>query len=518
MVLPELTRQQRVVMVAVIAGNGLMFSALTGIAVALPAVQRDFDVSRSTVNWVVAAALLPVAGLVTVSGRLGDLFGRRRLFVGGVVVFGLASAVCGLAPDQNVLIIGRVAQGVGVALGTPLALANLTEMVPAGRRGWAIGIFSTGTTVVTAAVPVAMAALVQVSSWRWLFLVNAPIMAAVAVLARRYLVETRSSRGTALDLPGVLLLSAGLSLVAYVCEAAGRRGMADPRTIGMLTAGLAALVAFVLVERRVAAPLLDLRLLRTASVSASMVSLAVMQGARLGVTVYLMLYLQQVLGLAPFTAGLLLLPTALGSPLFSPLAGRLTDRGSARWLIVGGLLLAPVALAWTYLGTGHREGLLLAPALFLFGVASAFVYTPASTLTMSAVPEETRGVAAGLTVEARQIGGVIGLITLGSLLTTIEWGTRERLILGPDAHFTPPQHRALDGLLAGAVSGRHMLSTLPPQARPGVAAAANHSFVAGLQAVMAASVVLLVLAAALAVVALRPPRNPPAKRRVRAPA
>jgi EmrB/QacA subfamily drug resistance transporter len=508
-----MTRRQQVILGTTIISSGLMFSTLTSVAVALPSIQREFGVPRSAVNWVIAGALLPMASLLAIGGRIGDLFGRRRMFIVGLVCFGLASALCGLAPTEDLLIAGRVAQGIGVSLSAPLALANVTEAFPEERRGWAIGLMSTGITVATLSAPLGMAVVVQLWNWRWLFLPNAVICAMLALVVWRYLGETDRRQPQKIDVRGIVLMSLGLTSVALGCEQAGYWGLVDWRSIGLLVTGLGLLSLFVVVESRTADPLLNLDLLRLGPVSGSVISLAVMQWASLGIDVYLMLYLQQVLELAPLAAGLLLLPTGLGPPLFSSLAGWLTDRGLALWLITGGLLLAAVTLVWIAFGTGRQQSYLLIPALFLSSVATAFVYTPSSTVAMTSTPKAVEGVTAGLTLEARQFGSVIGLTAVSAVLLTVESNTRRRLLLGPDQDFDAEQRRALDELLADADSGWQRLGALPPAERPRVVEAAEQAYVAGLQAGMLTTAGLLVLTAFAAGLLLRSVRKLQSARR-----
>ncbi|WP_433292488.1 MFS transporter [Pseudonocardia sp. CA-142604] len=486
---------------ATVTANALIFSGMTSIAVILPSFQDEFDVSRGAVNWVVIGALLPIAALVTVSGRLGDLFGRRRLFVAGMILYGLASLVCALTPSAGLLIGGRLLQGIGAALVLPLALTNLTEMLPAAHRGWAVSTMAAGTTVATTIAPLLLAFLVTSSGWRWLFWTDVSVSLIVIAVARRYVIETRGPPGQSLDLRGVLLLSAGLAFVVLACERSDYWGIRHFGTLGLFASGLLLLGAFVRFEYRVADPLIDLRQLRNATISASLTCLATMQGAALAVTVFLMLYLQQVIDLTPAVAGLLMLPGALGALLFFPLAGRLTDRGSARWLLVGGLLAGAAAMIWLSSGADRGEGPLLIPPLVILGAATACVYIPASTLTLTHLPEQSRGVAAGLTIEARQIGGVVGLAVLTALLTALEWRSRDRLLSRSDTDFTVAQQEAIDSLLFEDARSP-LVTSMPPELRSAPVAAANEAFVDGLQGVLltgAAGLAVTALFAALAI-------------------
>jgi EmrB/QacA subfamily drug resistance transporter len=492
------------VIVATISANALIFSGVTSIAVLLPHLQNEFHVPRDAVNWVIIGALLPIAAFVTVSGRLGDLFGRRRLFLAGMILYGLASLACALAPSAGVLIGGRLLQGVGAALVVPLALTNLTEMLPAAHRGWAVGTMAMGTTLATTIAPLLMAFLVASSGWRWLFWTDVTASLLIIACTLRYMIETRGPPGQSLDLWGVLLLSAGLTSVVLACERSDNWGITHIGTLGLMVLGLLLLGSFVAFEHRVQDPLLDLRRLKNATVFASLTCLAAMQCAALALTVFLMLYLQQVIDVTPAVAGLLMLPSGLGSLMFSPLAGRLTDRGRGRWLLVGGLLAGAGAMIWISRGTQLGHGLLLIPAFFIFSVATAFVYTPASTLTLAMLPEQFRGVAAGLTIEARQIGGVVGLAVLTSLLTAVEWNSRNRLFSRSDADFTVDQQGAIDSLLFED-NKSPLLAAVPPELHQGTIAAANTAFVDGLQTAMIAGAAFLALAALLAGLATRRP-------------
>ncbi|WP_040925587.1 MFS transporter [Saccharomonospora marina] len=510
--LGQMTRRQQAIMAASVISNGMMFATLSSVSVALPEIQREFDVSRSAVNWVIAGALLPLASLVLIGGRLGDLFGRRRMFLVSVTGFGLASALCGLAPGETLLVAGRVGQGLMIAIGAPLALANVTEAFDEDSKGWAIGVLSAGITLATLSAPLGMAAVVQLTSWRWLFLPIAPVCALLVLLAWRYMVETRVPRAKSLDLRGLVLLAAGLTMLAVGSEQAGYWGF-DWRTFTLLSAGVATLVAFGFAERRAKAPLLRVDLLRKRAVTGSVVCLAAMQWAAIGFSVYLMLYAQQVLELDPLAAGLLLLASGIGPPLFSSLAGWLTDRGMAAWLVVGGLAVAAVTLIFTASGVQRYQDVLLIPLFFAFGTAAAFVYTPSSASTMIAAPEAEEGVVAGLTMEARQIGSVVGITATSAVLVAVEWRMRDALLLGPDAYFSVEQRHALDGLLSDSETGARLLNSLPPGQRPDVVEAAKEAYVTGLETALLVNAGLLALVAILGFMLLRPVRRrvePPA--------
>lgn len=503
--LRELTPQQRAAMIATVTASVLLFSSLTSVIVALPRIQRDFGLDGSTLHWVVVAALLPLCAVALISGRLGDVLGRRRVFLLGMVCFGIGSALCAAAPDGLVLVAARGVQGLGVALAVPLALANLTAALPERRHGWAIGVQTAFTSFFGVAVPLGIALLVEFGSWRWAFAAVVPLSAMVVVTARRHLVESRAPAGTSMDVPGAVLVAAGLTLVVLACERSSDLGFAAPGTLLPLVTGAALLALFVAVELRTAEPLLDLRPLRSPTVSVPMAALALVQCTSLAVAVYVTLYLQHVLDLGALRTGLLLTASSVGTVVLSPLVGRLTDQGYGRRLILTGLAVLGCCLLWLTYGVANRHGTLLVPALLVFGLAPPLVYPAATALIMASVPGSARGVAASLSVQSRQIGAAVGLALLNALFTTAEWDERDDLLAsaaGDGDDFTPREQRALDTVLSREEERQELLARLPGTAHERVGAAADSAFVTGLEvSLLTLGGLILVSAALLALVA-----------------
>jgi EmrB/QacA subfamily drug resistance transporter len=378
------------------------------VTVALPAMQREFDSSTAEVQWIIGAYLLSLASLMAGSGRLADLLGRRRLFLVGVIVFGLSSLACAAAPSELALIVARLVQGAGAALTQPLALANATAIMPPERRGWAIGALASAGTTCLMIGPLLGGLLVETVGWRWVFVLNAPVVAVAVWLGVRFMPESREPGAPALDLRGLLLLTLGLAGVV-----AGLLHMQEwPAAVDAAVLTLAALVlaAFVAVEQRSEHPLLPLRLLRPPEVASSMVALLTIQGAVLGVTVYVALFLQNGLDLSAIEAGAVLFPAMIWSALLSTWTGRLADRRGERLPVGIGLL-----------ATGE-EALLLLPGLVAFGISRPFVFTPASTGPLKVIPADERGLASSLVTESRQLGAVLGVAALGAIAAAFESG------------------------------------------------------------------------------------------------
>jgi DHA2 family methylenomycin A resistance protein-like MFS transporter len=412
----RLTVRQRGVLLAAAAATALTFFDQTATTAALRDVQRDLHASVSELQWIMGAYLLALAALVPAAGRLADRYGRRRSFLVGVALFGVASLACAAAPSIELLIALRAVQGMGGALVVPLALANVAVVVPEERRGWAIGVLATGGSTFLSLGPLLGGALVDAGGWRWVFAIGVPIAALSLWAGARWMEESRAPRRPPLDAIGLLLLAAGLGAIVVGLLQMEAWGVAAAPTLAALGCGAALLVAFAVAEHRAAEPVVAVRLLRIPAVGGFLIALLAGQFAVTALTVELMLYLQRTLGYGALVAGLLFLPTVVATPLLSPTAGRLADRARGRLLVSGGLLAAAVALLWIALLAGERSVWLLLPAFALFGLSRPFVFTPSSTGPVSALPPREHGLAAALVTEAYQLGAVAGIAVAGGLV------------------------------------------------------------------------------------------------------
>lgn len=412
------TARQRGVLLATAAATALTFFDQTATTSALHDIQHDLHATVSDLQWIMGAYLLSLAALVPAAGRLADVFGRRRLFLLGVIMFGVASLACAAAPTIETLIVLRGVQGMGGALVVPLALANVAAAVSEQRRGWAIGVLATGGSTFLSLGPLLGGALVAAGGWRWVFAVGAPVAALSLWAGNRWIVESRACPRPRLDGAGLVLLAAGLAALVVGLLQMDAWGAGALPTLGAVISGVVLLVAFAVVEHRAAEPVLAVRLLRIPAVGGSLLALLAGQFTVTALTVELMLYLQRTLGYDPLTAGLLFLPTVIATPLLSPTAGRLADRGYGRTLVSGGLLATAVAMAGIAALAGQRSVWLLLPAFALFGLSRPFLFTPSSTGPVTALPPSERGLAAALVSESYQLGAVIGIAVAGSLVAT----------------------------------------------------------------------------------------------------
>lgn len=499
--MPELTARQRWVLLAASLAVGLAFLDETAVVTALRAIQADFGATSSEVQWVVGAYLLALASLMAAAGRLADLYGRRRLFRVGAWLFALGSLAAAAAPGIDALIGARVVQGCGAALLMPLGMANATAALPEERRGWTVGIVSTGATIFLALGPLVGGVLVETLGWRWIFLVNLPPLAAILV-ATRWFPEWRAPEREPFDLLGLLLLVSGLIALTLPLLNMQEWGAGSTVVVVLLGGGMLLLTAFVAVERRRPHPLVQLRLLGDPAVSGLLLALLAIQFTILGLSVYLTLYLQHVLGYSPAVAGLLALPTVAAAPLLATPTGRLTDRHGPRWPTAAAMALAAVSLVAIALLARREEVLLLLPAFLAFGIARPVATVAGTSGTVGALPRSQRGLASALATQSRQLGAVLGVALLGLVLTTVELNERDELLRGVDASMTQADRAALDGILAGSDDARQLLAALPPDARAAAQEGASAAFVSGFRAAMLASA-LLALGGALAATVLR---------------
>ena len=388
----------------------------TVVNVALPAIQEDLGVGLSELEWVVSGYALTFAALMLIGGKLADAYGRRLIFVIGIVVFTLASLACGLSTSGDMLIAARVAQGAGAALMNPATLSIIAATFPPRQRGTAIGIWAGVSALALAIGPLIGGLLTEHVGWNWIFFVNVPV-GIVGIAASFLLIdESRDPTHTRLDLPGLATSAIGLFSLTYALIEANAYGWGSPRIVGAFVLAAVALTAFVQLERRQAAPMLDLTLFRNRTyVGANLVMLLVAL-AMFGVFFFVSLYMQNILGYSAVEAGASFLPMTLLIIVLAPIAGRLSDRFGSRWLMAGGMLLLACQLVYFSQLSADSSFWNLLPGLVLGGFGMSMTMTPSAAAATRSVPVAKAGVGSAVLNACRQVGGSIGIALMGAIM------------------------------------------------------------------------------------------------------
>jgi EmrB/QacA subfamily drug resistance transporter len=384
---------------------------------ALPAIHRDLGASLSTLEWTVNAYTLAYAAGIITAAAVGDRFGRRRIFCIGLALFSLASAACALAPSVGMLIAARVIQGIGAAIIMPLSLTILTTAFPPERRGAMVGLWGGIGGLAVAAGPLIGGAITQGLDWHWIFWVNVPIGLVASLLAVARLDESYGPT-TRLDLPAVGLVSGGALGLVWGLVRAGEEGWTDPGTITALIVGPLLLIGFVVWESRATAPMLPLRLFGSRTFVAANTTGFLLTASLFAAVFLASQYFQLALGFSPFGTGLRFLPWTAAPILVAPLAGVLSDRVGQRPMMVVGMLLQGVGLAWFALSATSAVGYasLVLPLLVSgIGVSMALAATP--TAVLGAVAPADMGKASGANSTFQRFGSVFGIAIATAVFT-----------------------------------------------------------------------------------------------------
>lgn len=409
------TAHPRAVLAVMCCGMFLVLLDVSIVNVALPSIAHDLGTGVSGMQWVVDGYAVSIASLLLAGGTLGDRFGHRRIVLIGLAVFGAASALCGLAPIVDVLVAARVAQGVGAALMLPGSLAVIADVFPDRReQARALGVWAGISSLALPVGPTLGGLLVSGAGWRWVFLVNVPVVAVALVTVPR-LVRARAGRHTAsLDVPGVVTAAITLGAAVFAVIEFGKTGVgAVP--LAAIAVALAGIVALVLAERRSSAPMLPTDLLRRPAFAGANVAAFVMNLVTNGTVFVVTLYLQQVHGRAPWLAGLLMLPAWAPIAIASPAVGRLTARVGPRPPMLAGAALAAAGQLCTFLVSTSWSYLRLLPALAALGMGIALFTTAVVSAAIRAVPADRSGLASGMNNTARQAGTALGVAVFGAV-------------------------------------------------------------------------------------------------------
>jgi EmrB/QacA subfamily drug resistance transporter len=391
----------------------------TVVNVALPSIRGDLGMSVSQLEWVVNGYFLTFAVLMLTGGKLADLFGRRLIFIVGLVIFTASSLACGLADSSTTLIAARVVQGAGAALMNPATLSIITATFPPRQRGMAIGIWAGVSASALAIGPLVGGLLTEKISWSWIFFINVPIGVIAIVVARFVIQESKdTSLDQRLDLPGLVASGLGLFALTYALIEANNYGWTSIRIVSLFVVAAVALVVFVVLELRQRAPMLDLSLFKNSTFAGANAVMLLVALAMFGIFFFVSLYMQNVLGYSPIKAGATFLPMTILVVIVSPAAGKLADRVGSRWLIATGMTLVSASLL-IYSRLGVDSGFWdIFPGLILGGFGMSMAMTPTTAAAMGSVAVDKAGVGSAVLNSMRQVGGSLGIAVMGAIVAS----------------------------------------------------------------------------------------------------
>jgi EmrB/QacA subfamily drug resistance transporter len=482
----------------------------TVVNVALPSIQKDLGASLSALEWTINAYTLTFAVMLVTGGRLGDIFGRRRAFLFGVVLFALSSATAGLAPNELSLVVSRAVQGVGAAFMMPATLSIITNAFPPEERGKAIGTWAGVSALALALGPVVGGLLTEQVSWRAIFFLNLPVAALAVVVA---LAAARESRDPTvprtIDFAGIGTLTVGIGALVLALVEGNSWGWGSGRVVGLFAASAAGVVAFVVAERRVRFPMVEFEFFRSRQFVGTNGIAFVVSFAMLAMFFFMALYMQNILGYSPLEAGVRFLPSTLVIIVAAPIAGRLTDRIGARVPIVLGLSFVAVSLylqSRITIDTTYGD---ILPLFSLMGLGVGLTMSPMSTAAMNAVKEAKAGVASGILSMNRMIGGTFGVAAVGALFQQLS-DSRLHERLGELPLSSQQQTWFANNLGSGNVDSK--LKQLDPSTAHQVGRVLKETFVQSLGSSLRLSSAVAVAGVMIAVVTLRgrlrPARRP----------
>ena len=488
-------------LVAICLGTFMLLIDVTIVNVALPAMAVDLSTSFSSLQWVIDVYALVLAALLLGAGSLGDIFGRRLLYVAGLIVFALASLASGVAQNGAELITARAVQGVGAAAMFATTVALINASYERRERGIAYGVWGAVSGAAAATGPIVGGVLTEHLSWRWIFFVNLPISVVAIALSLVVLDGARGGHASRLDPLGLVSFTAFAALLTYACIRAGDDGWISAPTLGLIALSLVALAGFIAFERRNPDAMLDLALFTDRRFVGVMIVALTLALTAFSYLAYASIWLQSVLSLSPIQAGLVFLPLSLAAFTVSAAIGRKLHGTEPRWIIGGGMLFIGVGgLGQAVLGSGSRWPSLLV-GLFLVGIGVGLVSPTMTSAAMSAVPLARSGMAAGALNTARQLGFAFGIAVLGTIFQS-----RVASVLS--------SHGVHGSGVATAISGgqsQRVLTSTPAGQRAAMSSAIHAAFAAGLNTIFVVAGVIAIAAGISTLVLLRPATPVPAE-------
>jgi EmrB/QacA subfamily drug resistance transporter len=493
----ELSPGRRRAVLVLLALTGLVVVMdLTILNVALDTIQRDLNASTAGLQWALDAYLISFAALIFTSGVCADRFGRKKTLLAGIVIFGISSAFAGYSATIGELVVWRAVMGVGAAVVPTVTLAILINAFPPAERPKAIGAWAGAAGIAIAIGPLAGGLLLQSFRWGSVFLVNVPLVVIGVVLIHLLVPESRGPQGTRFDPAGVLLSIVAVGALVYGIVTGGERNdWLAPPVIGSLVAGVVLVAMLVVVERRSAAPALDVKLLKEPKFTAGTVAIALAFFAMIGALFITSLYFQAVHGLSPRTAGLLMLPMGIGTVIMSTRSPRLATRFGPKAVVGGGALAMALAFAGFSVVGADTSIWVLAAAQLVYGLGWGSITAPATAALMSVVPPVRAGAGQAVSGTVRQVAGALGVAVVGSVL-----GVVYRTTIGSSVDVLPESSRDAAAGSLGSTLRAIAAAGGDPAAFTALRTDAVNAYLSGMQVAM---LLCAVVALGAAFVALR---------------
>jgi EmrB/QacA subfamily drug resistance transporter len=492
----RMERKWRVLTVVCI-GVFMLLLDITVVNVALPDIQKELHTSFTELQWIVDAYALTLAATILNAGSLGDLRGRKRVFLTSIALFTLASALCGAATSPLFLILARGLQGIGGAGMFAVSLAIIAQEFHGRERGTAFGLWGATIGIAVAIGPLVGGALTTYAGWRWIFFVNVPIGIAVVAGGIRELHESRNEEAGGFDLWGFVTLTSGLFALVIGLFEGNHWGWSSGRIIGLFVAAAVLLGAFAFIELRQRSPMFEFRLFRVPTFTGAQTTAFAISAGMFSMFLFLTLYLQNVLGNSAVRTGVIFLPLTLISFVVAPLAGRLSSRFPVRWFLGGGLATVGVALLLMHGLTLSSTASSLIPGFIVGGIGVGLVNAPLAATAVSVVAPQRAGMASGINNTFRQVGIATGIAALGAIF---QRQIAAFLITG-DA--MPPQraHELTQAIASGTVFNNS--SHIPKSEFELLVANAHLAFINGMNAILLVAAIVLFVGAVLAVLLVR---------------
>ncbi len=438
--------------------------------VALPTMQRDLDASTSQLQWIVSAYTLVFASLQITAGGLGDRFGRKRWFLIGIVIFTVTSFAAAFVNTIEQLIVMRALQGIGAALIMPLSLSLISAAFPPEERGRAVGIWGAVSVSSIALGPIVGGAIIEYTTWHWIFLINVPIGIVAFLVTQAVVTESRDESGTvATDIPGTVLITGAIGSLTYALIQAGEKGWGNNIILAAFAAAAVLGVAFVWVEARAEKPMVPLRFFKSSTFTGANIDSFMISFLITGVSFFLTLYQQNIHGFSPIRTGMAGLPMVLVMMFLSPISGGMVNRLGPRRMISFGMTVTGIGMALMLLTGTHASYYRLLPSFVTMGLGMSFIWAPMTTAVLNSVDPEKSGIASAVNGAIREIGTAFGVALLGTLANRVyidrysNDGALNALQADPaNAPVVPYIHAIGDGAVSAGASG---LSFVPAELR-----------------------------------------------------